>query len=243
MNDTPDPRRIPAPLRPPAGRPGQAKVAIVDDHLLFAEALEIALLMERYAVRRIVLPGSGRTLASTAAAMIRCHFDVALVDLDLGRVGDGLSLVSPLSRAGTAVIVVTASEGHDRWGECLLAGAVKVLSKSRSLDDILGTVRRVHEGRPVSTAAERNDVLRASSACDGEQAELRARLARLTVREREVLGHLTRGRGPVDIASLDMVAQATVRTQVKSILAKLEVSSQIAAVGIAHNAGWRAPVS
>lgn len=243
MNGTPGPRQLPAPPGPDAGWPSQVKIAIVDDHLLFAEALEIALLMERYAVRRIVLPDAGRTLASTAAAMIRCHFDVALVDLELGRLGDGLSLVAPLARAGTAVIVVTASGDHGRWGECLLEGAVKVVSKSRSLDDILGTVRRVHEGRSVITAEDRNDLLRAASASQSEQAELRARLARLTAREREVLGHLTRGRGPVDIASLDMVAQATVRTQVKSILTKLEVSSQIAAVGIAHNVGWRAPVS
>jgi len=37
------------------------------------------------------------------------------------------------------------------------------------------------------------------------------------------------------------VSEATVRTQVKSILAKLEVSSQLAAVGLAYQVGWRAP--
>jgi len=37
-----------------------------------------------------------------------------------------------------------------------------------------------------------------------------------------------------------VVSEATVRTQVKSILAKLGVSSQIAAVSIAHKAEWRA---
>ena len=31
------------------------------------------------------------------------------------------------------------------------------------------------------------------------------------------------------------------RTQVKSILAKLEVTSQLAAVGLAHKIGWRPP--
>ncbi len=39
------------------------------------------------------------------------------------------------------------------------------------------------------------------------------------------------------------LSEATVRTQVRSILAKLEVSSQIAAVGLAHQAGWTAPDS
>ena len=36
-----------------------------------------------------------------------------------------------------------------------------------------------------------------------------------------------------------MVSEATVRTQVKSILSKLEVSSQLAAVGMANQVGWR----
>ena len=67
---------------------------------------------------------------------------------------------------------------------------------------------------------------------------LRDRFARLTHREREVLGALVDGHGVHDIAASDVVSEATVRTQVKSILAKLEVSSQLAAVGLAHRMGW-----
>ena len=73
--------------------------------------------------------------------------------------------------------------------------------------------------------------------------ELRNRLQRLTAREREVLGHLTEGHTVRDIARLSVVSEATVRTQVKSILAKLEVSSQLAAVGIAHAVGWQSPTT
>jgi hypothetical protein len=40
-----------------------------------------------------------------------------------------------------------------------------------------------------------------------------------------------------------VVSVATVRTQVKSILAKLEVTSQLAAVGLAHQVDWKAPVA
>ena len=49
------------------------------------------------------------------------------------------------------------------------------------------------------------------------------------------------GRTVREIANLSVVSEATVRTQVKSILAKLEVSSQLAAVGLAHSVGWRGP--
>ena len=65
----------------------------------------------------------------------------------------------------------------------------------------------------------------------------------LTVREREVLAYLMKGQTVREIATECVVAEATVRTQVKSILAKLEVSSQLAAVGMANEIGWRAPAA
>ena len=49
-------------------------------------------------------------------------------------------------------------------------------------------------------------------------------------------GHAVR-----DVARHSNTAETTVRTQVKAILAKLEVSSQLAAVGMAYQIGWRAP--
>jgi DNA-binding NarL/FixJ family response regulator len=70
---------------------------------------------------------------------------------------------------------------------------------------------------------------------------LRSRLDNLTTREREVLAHLMNGQPVRDIARESFVSEATVRTQVKSILAKLDVSSQLAAVGAAHRASWRPP--
>ena len=72
--------------------------------------------------------------------------------------------------------------------------------------------------------------------------QLRRRLELLTRREQEVLGHLMSGRQVRDIAALGVVSEATVRTQVKSILSKLEVSSQLAAVGVAHQAEWQSPL-
>ncbi len=217
-------------------------MVIADDHLLFAESMEIALTMEHYTVRRAVTD-SGGSLAATTAAIIRLRPDIALLDLDLGRIGDGVALISPLTQAGVAVVVVTASTDRGRWGECIAAGAVAVLPKTRPLDEILATVRRVAYGVPVMTAHERDELLRVWGERAQEHHELRERLGRLTARERDVLGHLTRGRTVSDIASRETVSPATVRTQVKSILAKLEVSSQIAAVGIAHHVGWRSPVA
>ena len=54
-----------------------------------------------------------------------------------------------------------------------------------------------------------------------------------------MLGALIEGRTVRAIATDSVVSEATVRTQVKSILGKLEVSSQLAAVGMANQIGWK----
>jgi two-component system nitrate/nitrite response regulator NarL len=54
---------------------------------------------------------------------------------------------------------------------------------------------------------------------------------------------LTLGRPVREIALASFVSVETVRTQVKSILSKLEVTSQLAAVGAARMAGWHPPES
>ncbi len=215
------------------------KIVIVEDHILFAESLELALTVEGYDVRRITLPerGGGQ---STRQSIIRAKPRVVLLDLDLGVAGDGIRWIKPLASAGINVVVVTSSIQRSRWGEAIWHGARTVLSKNRPLNDILAVVRRLNQGLPVSDAQEREELLATWRAESETQRELRGRLEQLTARESEVLGHLMRGRTVSDIAALSVVSQATVRTQVKAILAKLQVSSQLAAVGMAHRVGWSA---
>ena len=135
-------------------------------------------------------------------------------------------------------MVVTASVDRAQWGGCLHLGARTVLCKNAPLETMTSIVRRLFAGLPVLGRRARDDLLdewRRSREADDV---LRDRFARLTHREREVLGALVDGHGVHDIAASDVVSEATVRTQVKSILAKLEVSSQLAAVGLAHRMGW-----
>ena len=64
------------------------------------------------------------------------------------------------------------------------------------------------------------------------------RLDWLSARERVVLIHMMHGRSACDIAALDYVTVSTVRSQIRSILMKLGVSSQLAAVAHAYAACW-----
>jgi two-component system, NarL family, nitrate/nitrite response regulator NarL len=221
----------------------QVRIVLIEDHVLFAESLELALSVEGYDVRRIELPDEGGPAGRVLAAAVRLGPRIVLLDLDLGRFGDGLTMIAPLAKAGINVVIVTASRDHARWGEALRHGARTVLSKSRPLNDILGTVRKINQGLPVLEVEEREALLRSWYQRRSEIAERRDKIDRLTPREAQVLGLLMEGMTVHDIATASVVSEATVRTQVKSILAKLEVSSQIAAVGMAHQVEWRPPVA
>jgi DNA-binding NarL/FixJ family response regulator len=219
----------------------QLRILIVEDHMLFAESLELVLSVEGYDVRRIAVPETSGSPGSLLSSVVRLRPRIVLLDLDLGRFGDGVRLVAPLAKAGINVVVVTASPDKARWGEAIRYGARAVLSKAQPLSNILATVRRINEGLPVMTYEEREELLRTWHQQRSELQELLGRLALLTARESQVLGQLMQGRTVHDIAAASVVSEATVRTQVKSILSKLEVSSQLAAVGLANQVGWRPP--
>ncbi|WP_193608503.1 LuxR C-terminal-related transcriptional regulator [Nocardioides lijunqiniae] len=221
-----------------ATRPN-SRVLILEDHVLFAESLELALTLEGYAARRLPLPSSPGGTGQLLAGALRMQPRLVLLDLDLGSFGDGVRLIHPLAASGANVVVVTASSDRFRWGECMRYGARKTLSKTQPLNEILAVVRRIHQGLPVVEAHEREELLRGWHEHRQEVQGQRERLESLTPREREVLAGLMEGMQVRDIARQSVVSVATVRTQVKSILAKLGVSSQLAAVGMAHNAGWR----
>lgn len=217
------------------------RITIIDDHALFAESLALTLESEGYPVRRIDLTGEHMSLANVLSAALRSSPRVVLLDLDLGRIGDGIRLVDPLAAAGASVIVVTGASDRVRWGECLRRGAKTVLVKTCPLEQVVASVRRARDGLPLMSAEERSVLVDLAVKDRAEMQGIRTRLERLTRREMEVLGDLMRGEQVREIARRCVVSEATVRTQVKSILAKLEINSQIAAVGAAYKVGWRPP--
>lgn len=219
------------------------RITIIDHHVLLAEAVGLALEAEGYAVRFV---DAGDPRASPATVLSRTLRDgprVVLLDRWLGRIGDGLPLVRPLRAAGLRVLVLTGSPDRSGWGECLRHGATAVVPKSWSLDRVLASVRQTCDGHPLIPAAERAALIELARREDAETGDLRRRLARLTPREAAVLGALMRGEPVAEIARSGVVSPATVRSQVKSILAKLGLCSQIAAVGAAHRVGWRVPAA
>ena len=205
------------------------RVAVVEDHVLFAESLSLALGLEGYVVRRpAVRPRA--TAPDLVAAVLREQPVIAIMDLDLGTRVSGADLVAPLTAAGVDVLIVTGSRDRAEWGRCLHDGAKAVVAKQAPLADILAAVRRLATGQQAMSRQRREQLIAAWRDEQQQTASARQRIALLTPRERAVLDELADGLRIQDIATADVVSQATVRTQVKSILSKLGVRSQLAAV-------------
>src|SRR5262249_15206522 len=170
------------------------RVVVVDDHVLFAEALDVALRMEGYDAGRVDLDDRSKSTLKLLTRIRMMQPNVVILDLDLGRGGDATDLVQPLSQAGVAVVIVTASTDRLRWGECLRYGARAVLAKSAALESILETLRLVVDGKPLPGRQEREQLVADYHHEEARRQEIRARLDRLSLREREVLGHLMAGR-------------------------------------------------
>ena len=230
-----------SPVSPAEEQQAAQRVVIVDDHLLFAQALELALSTAGHTTSRIELSAPAGSAAVLVTRVLRERPRLLLLDLDLGPHGDGHAVIEPATRAGIDVLVVTGTEDPSQRARAVLSGARKVMSKTRPLPDVVATVARLLHGLPVMSADERRHLLEASARHREGHEGLWARFDQLSLRESEVLGQLMQGHAVREIAQHDYTAEGTVRTQVKSILAKLEVSSQLAAVGLAYQVGWRAP--
>jgi two-component system, NarL family, nitrate/nitrite response regulator NarL len=214
------------------------RVALVEDHTLLADSLHMALVAQGFDSTTVPVPrdvDSGRTLLQP---ILSGRPKVVLLDLDLGPAGDATTLISPLTQAGCAVVVITGSADPGRWGHCLALGSRTVLPKSSSLDEILAVVHAVTKGWAVMPEVRRLELIRRWYQQRSDEHGVHRKLGRLTAREREVLQALAGGKRVREIACESFVSEATVRSQVKSILAKLGVTSQIAAVALARDVGW-----
>lgn len=218
----------------------QPRVVVADQQAMLTECLGVVFEMRQYQYRVVPIPREPASVGHMLSQVLKLRPDVLVINADLGPTCNGAALVAPMTRAGVAVVVLTDTVDEARAGECLLQGARAVLPKSESLAVVVSVIRRVLAGEPVLDHAERDRLVAAYHRRESHEHGLRERLDRLSPQESEVLRHLIAGRTTREVAQMRVVSEATVRTQVKAVLAKLEVSSQLAAVALARRASWTA---
>jgi DNA-binding NarL/FixJ family response regulator len=201
----------------------QPRVLIVDDHPLTRDALATLLAGNDFDV---VGQASDGQEAIELAGRVRPQ----LVLLDLSMPGlDGLSALPGLRDAvpDAEVIVLTASGTEDNLLAAIRAGAAGYLLKSEPPDRIIEFLRGVVRGEAAlsgEVARSLLDQVREGGYRNGGVPDDIA--GALSAREVEVLLLLDEHLGTDDIAKRLFISEHTVRSHVKSLLHKLNVSSR-----------------
>ncbi len=199
------------------------RVLVVDDHKLFAEAVELAL--EKHGMDVMVATTADEGLDAAA----RHHPDVVLLDIGLPD-RNGIMLGGEILDAhpDAKIVIVTSLEDQRALQDAVRLGFHGFLTKDTKLPQLVRAIRDVAEGQlvvPHRLATRRRN---------GDSEEVALLSSQLTPREREVLGLLVAGSNSSEIARALTVSPNTVRTHVQSILAKLQVHSRLEAVAFAR---------
>jgi DNA-binding NarL/FixJ family response regulator len=175
--------------------------------------------------------------------------DVVLMDVRMPTM-DGLAATQRLTagdwpeEARPRVIVLTTFNLDEYVLRAIKVGASGFLLKDAPPEDMLAAVRTVHAGDAVIAPASTRRLLEhlvVALPDDERGTAVRDALRQLTERERGVLVLMARGRSNTEIAADLFVAEATVKTHVGHILAKLGARDRVQAVVAAYEAGLVRP--
>jgi DNA-binding NarL/FixJ family response regulator len=217
-----------------AASPDGPRLLLVDDHRLVVETLQLSLTQAGFPVS--VAPCA--TFAEVLAEVAAVRPTLVVLDLDLQGAGYGYDLIGPIRELGADVLVLTGTTDRLELARCLEAGALGIASKAQGFAGVLDQVRRAAEGQMVTPITERTQLLADLSAHRRADERRRAPFETLSGRERDVLRQIAAGKPAAGIANDSFVSLATVRTQIRSILTKLDVGSQLAAAALARQGGW-----
>jgi len=200
----------------------KTRILLVDDHAVVREGL--ASLLQRQGDLLVVAEAAD---GASAIHLYRQHrpdlvvLDLRLPDMDGVQVTAAIRAEFPQAR----LLVLSSFDGDEDIYRALKAGARAYVLKDSTREELLAAVRTVAAGQ------------RSLSAAVAERLAERVTGSELTARELAVLRQIVSGRSNKQIASALSISEGTVKTHVKSILAKLGVEDRTEAAVLALRRG------
>jgi DNA-binding NarL/FixJ family response regulator len=181
-----------------------------------------------------------------AVEAVRRHApDLVLMDIRMP-VLDGLEATRRILAGAPAeprVLILTTFDLDHYVYAALAAGASGFLLKDVTPEYLVTAVRLVRAGDALLAPAITRRLVERFAARDGEPRAPHRDLASLTPREREVMQLLARGMSNAELAAAFRLSEATVKTHVARILAKLGLRDRAQAVVVAYETGLVTPGS
>jgi len=218
--------------------PAPIRVLVVDDQ----ELVRLGFCVILDAADGIAVVGEAAN-GEAAVSQVAAHGpDVVLMDIRMPGM-DGLEATRLITRgpAGPKVVMLTTFDLDDYVYEALRAGASGFLLKDSPRHDLIAAVRAAAAGDALLAPSVTRRLIEAFARRPPETAPSPSRLASLTAREQDVLLLLARGRSNAEIASVLFVSEATVKTHVGNLLAKLGLRDRVQAVILAYETGMVVP--
>lgn len=219
----------------------RTRVLLVDDEAMVRTGLRM--IIESQEDLEIV--GEAADGREAVGSSMRLAPDVVLMDIRMPNM-DGIEATRRITGTGTParVIVLTTFDLDEHVVDALRAGASAFLTKDAPAAKLLEAVRVVADGGALLAPQVTKRLLGRFVASVPEVApEKAAALGRLTDREMDVFKGIARGLSNDEIAGELFISDATVKTHVSSILAKLQLRDRVQAVVLAYETGTVTPGS
>ncbi|MCW3815144.1 response regulator transcription factor [Micromonospora sp. DR5-3] len=216
------------------------RVVIVDDQALVRAGFRMVLDSQP----DLAVVGEAIDGADALRVLDRVEADVVVMDLRMPTM-DGVEATRRICARPPAgrprVLVLTTFDTEADAFAALQAGASGFLLKNVPPEDLLAAIRVVAEGDSVVAPSITRRLLDRFAGQLGPAPTEDPRLAQLTEREREILLLVAQGLSNAEIAARVHVAEATVKTHVGRILAKLQLRDRVQAVVLAYESGLVTP--
>ena len=217
------------------------RVLIVDDEAMIRTGLRM--IVESQDDLEVV--GEAEDGRDAIEAVSRLAPDVVLMDIRMPNM-DGIESTRRLTATDSSakVIVLTTFDLDEHVVDALKAGASAFLTKDAPADKLLEGVRVVLDGGAlISPKVTKRLLSRFAASSPRVDEALVTRLASLTERERDVFKSVAKGLSNDEIAKELFISDATVKTHVSSILAKLQLRDRVQAVVLAYETATVTPGS
>jgi DNA-binding NarL/FixJ family response regulator len=188
----------------------------------------------------ITVVGEAANGLQAVAAARDSQPDVVLMDVRMPEM-DGLQATRLITAAGPEpapkVVMLTTFDLDDYVYEALRAGASGFLLKDAPRRDLIAAVQAAAAGNALLAPTVTRRLIERFARLPAELAPAPSQLASLTARERDILLQLARGGSNAEIAGALFVSEATVKTHIGHVLAKLGLRDRVQAVILAYEAG------